>query len=174
MLVMLVWVGGFAIFYFAANIVYVRAKYGALKPSEGHDSDADFLIAYRLVGYMWWAQNSGRQLNEKALLNVMHEASEAQVFNVLTQLTAGNVIHKTQDAFWALSRDLSSMTMLELYRACPGMPGNWRNLSLHGDPWDEAIEPLLMEAADKVEAIWSVNLRELYSTAGPFISQQKD
>jgi len=76
-----------------------------------------FLLAYRLVGYLWKAQNQGKALSTENLLESMEGVTEPILAGQLALLFEAGLITRNEDRNWLLCRDLDTVSLLDLYQA---------------------------------------------------------
>ena len=76
-----------------------------------------FLFVYRLVGYLWKAQASGKAQSIEELLESLEGATEAVLAQELGLLYDAGIVTRDEAGNWLLSRDLASVRLLDLYRA---------------------------------------------------------
>ena len=77
----------------------------------------EFLLAYRLVGYLWKAQIRGQSLSVEELLELLEGSTETELATQLSLLFDAGIITRSESGTWLLCRDLDSVSLLELYRA---------------------------------------------------------
>ncbi len=116
------------IFLFWLYIVWVVVLLGASlaaslttfndrKVDWGWPEKWEFLLAYRLVGYLWKAQKTGESLPVEDLLMSLEGATEPGLANQLAILFGAGFVIRDESGNWLLSRDLHSISLLDLYRA---------------------------------------------------------
>jgi len=76
-----------------------------------------FLLAYRLVGYLWKAQTTGRALSIEELLKSLEGATEPGLATQLGLLFDAGFVTRSEAGSWLLCRDLDTVSLLDLYRA---------------------------------------------------------
>jgi len=76
-----------------------------------------FLLAYRLVGFLFRAQTEGRTLATEDLMALAEGATEAELVRLLMQFYDAGLVTRTEEGEWLLCRDLESVSLLDLYRA---------------------------------------------------------
>ena len=146
---------------------FTQALSGYREGREGTLSDPRnaMLLAVRLIGDFWRAQQSGRALGRKDLLEREPDAGEIAIQDALETLERINVIHRTDDGRWMLARDPASFTLMDLYREYPfvlaDVPDNVRDK----DAWNRALGGVLREAMDGVEHALSMPIREVFRDA---------
>jgi membrane protein len=77
----------------------------------------ELLLAYRMVGYLWKAQASGKSLSTEALLDLMQGVTETQMAYQLGLLFDAGMVARDESGSWLLCRDLNDISLLDLYRA---------------------------------------------------------
>jgi membrane protein len=77
----------------------------------------EFLLAYRLVGYLWKAQTTGRAMSIEALLVSLEGVTEPGLANQLGLLFEAGFVTRSETGNWLLSRDLDTVSLLDLYQA---------------------------------------------------------
>jgi membrane protein len=76
-----------------------------------------FLLAYRLLGYLWKAQLQGRALSIEKCLELLEGVTEPVLLEQLNLLLEAGYLTRTEDGDWLLCRDLDSVSLLNLYQA---------------------------------------------------------
>jgi membrane protein len=76
-----------------------------------------FLLAYRLVGYLWKAQLKGKALAMEDFLTSLEGSTEPGLANQLQLLYDAGFVTRNESGNWLLCRDLHSISLLDLYRA---------------------------------------------------------
>jgi membrane protein len=79
--------------------------------------ETELYLAFRLVGYLWQAQNSGRSVAMEQLLTHEPSHSETELEELLLRLSAARLVLRTEQGEWALARDLSDVSFLEFFWA---------------------------------------------------------
>ncbi len=72
-----------------------------------------FLLAYRLVGYLWKAQTEGKALSTEHLLESMEGVTEPILAGQLSVLFEAGLVTRNEDGSWLLCRDLDTVTLLD-------------------------------------------------------------
>jgi membrane protein len=83
----------------------------------GWPSRWGFLLAYRLVGYLWKSQNEGRSMPVEELLDKLEGSTETGLASQLSQLFDAGIVTRDETGSWLLCRDLDTVSLLDLYRA---------------------------------------------------------
>ena len=76
-----------------------------------------FLLAYRLVGYLWKAQLKGKALAMEDLLMSLEGSTEPGLANQLQLLYDAGFVTRNESGNWLLCRSLHGISLLDLYRA---------------------------------------------------------
>ena len=126
----------------------------------------DFLFAFRLIGHLWQAQKNGEVLDVQHLQLMEPELTEGHVLSILERLEQAKIIHRTWGGYWSLTRDVSELTLLQLYYCSPFVlpdsSGAWRGR----DPWNQALARLATEVGNNIDVVFAVSLKELYLSVG--------
>ena len=88
-----------------------------------------FLLAYRLVGHLWNAQKDGEAVASEELLKLLEGVTETELTAQLELLYEAGIAARNEDGNWLLSRDLESVSLLDLYKT-----------GLHFLPLEEKLE----------------------------------
>ena len=76
-----------------------------------------FLLSYRLVGHLWKAQQKGKTLPVERLLELLDGVTEPVLAGQLGSLFDAGLVTRSEDGDWLLSRDLDTVSLLDLYQA---------------------------------------------------------
>jgi membrane protein len=101
------------------EITYCLSAYRDTWVPDHAQGGMNLWLAYRILGVLWIAQEQGTSLSIERLLAVDVTHSEIEIEHLLLQLVKAKLILRTERGEWALARDLSKVSMLELYRAAP-------------------------------------------------------
>ncbi len=116
----------------------------------------DLLLAYRVLGYLWTAQQDGHGLEVETLLGREPGLSEAELEKLLLRLRKARLLVVTENDEWVLARDLHDLTLFDLYRSAR---------FVLPDP-ECGLEPELEDSLGKVEQdlqeVLRVPLAQLY------------
>lgn len=77
----------------------------------------EFLLAYRMLGLLWKAQVDGRSCSVEELLEQLEGATETGLVRQLGLLDKAGIVTRNESGNWLLSRDLDSVSLLQLYKA---------------------------------------------------------
>jgi membrane protein len=120
----------------------------------------ELLLAYRLLGHLWKAQQQGRTLSVEALSEAEPGVSSRVLQQLLEVFISAGVVTQDQQSNWLLARDLDHFTLMQLYRAGhfhlpvglePDLPGT--------SEWDDAFLELLRSGGPNLDQ----PLKSLYS-----------
>ena len=130
---------------------------------ESHE--VKFLLAIRLIGYMWQAQQEGKSLRVRDMLKQMPTVDEESLRDVLLTLKAANFVESTTERKWVLVRDLDEVSLFDLYQtgdfALPEPGGKWLRL----DSWSQRLGEVLVDIDRQIENDMSLSLKSLYRSA---------
>lgn len=88
------------------------------------------LLVYRVLGILWRAQERGASVPMERFITDEISHSEADLEHLLLKLSKAHLVLRTERGEWVLARDLSKVSLLELYLVGPFvLPAG-----LHGDP----------------------------------------
>lgn len=125
----------------------------------------EFVLLFRIVGYLWRAQRDGRVLQEHELQSLESDASDEQLQRLLNDLRVARIAGRDDRGGWMLLRDPSELTLLDLYRcglyvlpleARVGEPLTGR------DAWDRALLENLASLSEPVNEGLSRPLKPIY------------
>ncbi len=88
-------------------------------PSEYHLSQHPFISAFHILRVLYIASQQGKTVSEAQLHNEAVLRFEQTLETILSELENLSWIHRTEDEQWALSRDLDSITLWDLYYKLP-------------------------------------------------------
>ena len=124
-----------------------------------------FMVAYRVTGLLWQEQMLGKSMPSEAMLANMPHVSEEVLEEVLDCLSERQVIMQTHDTDWVLARDISEMTLYDLYETMavtlPGKEYRWADRH----PWDDELFSILDTVRGKLNNMMNIPLKQLYSEA---------
>ncbi len=86
---------------------------------ERHGQGLDLLLAYRLLSYLWSAQQAGESVSMDSLMTREPSHSEADLEELLLALENARLVLRTERGDWALARDLDRVSFLDLFRSGP-------------------------------------------------------
>jgi len=123
-----------------------------------------FLLAYRLVGYLWKAQHEGRSLPVEQLLESLDGVTEPVLIRQLGLLFDAGFVTRSEDGHWLLCRDLDTVSLLNLYQAGEFYLPVGEELEVpSSSEWDAAFFRSIKE--DKLNMQQS--LKEMYTQTAP-------
>ncbi len=141
----LVWI----VILLGASLAASLTTFNDRKVDWGWPAKWEFLLAYRLVGYLWKAQNTGKALAVEDLLMSLEGVTEPGLANQLGLLVDAGIVTRNESGNWLLCRDLHTISLLDLYRA--------------GEYYLPVSEPMEIPAKSEWDAAFfrSVSLGEL-------------
>ncbi|RLE21183.1 MAG: hypothetical protein DRJ50_09605 [Actinobacteria bacterium] len=122
----------------------------------------DFLLAYRLLRELWLAQQGGKALAAGRMAALLGHVPEERLERLLVQLEKADLVLLSEDGEWALARDLSRFTLLQLYRARPFVLPPPRMLARSGESSDQGLRRILDLLDEDMELNMQVPLADLY------------
>lgn len=127
---------------------------------EGHSSGAELLWAFRIVGHLWEAQRSGNSVSTRTLLAREPGLSEDMLLDLIETFSTARLIQRTAASTWILARDLSEVTLLDLYRLLPHSVQEVDTRT--GDTWNDALARVVRVVYGEVHRVMNVPLKNLY------------
>jgi len=109
----LVWI----VILLGASLAASLTTFNDRKVDWGWPKKWKFLLAFRMVGYLWKAQTRGEALSSEELLESLEGATEIGLVNQLGLLLEAGFVTRNENGNWLLCRDLESLRLLDLYRA---------------------------------------------------------
>jgi membrane protein len=150
---------GAEISYCLTHFAQIQAQEGK-KPTMGQCLLHDF----RTLGLIWQSQCRGQLHSSEQLRQNDTLLDEASLDDALTRLEAAELVHQTPNNEWALSKDMSSLTLADLYRAqhqaLPEIEPEW----LEQDPWYQALNEVVVNANNLTRTAQEIPLQPLYQT----------
>jgi len=132
----LVWI----VILLGASLAASLTTFNDRKVDWGWPTKWEFLLAYRLVGYLWKAQMEGRSLPVEELLVSLEGSTETELAGQLGLLFDAGVVARNETGSWLLCRDLDTVSLLDLYRAGKYyLPVNEKLEIPSKSEWDEAF-----------------------------------
>ena len=126
----------------------------------GDAADAELLWAFRVVGRLWEAQRSGNAVAIPRLLAQEPGLSEDMLLNLIAVFASAKLIQRTAEDAWVLVRDLSDVTLLDLYRL---LPHSVREVDARkGDAWNETLARVVVAIYTETHRVMDIPLKNLY------------
>jgi len=140
-----------------AELTYCLGIYRDSWSPEQSWNGEDLLLAYRVLGALWEAQDQGTALPMECLLAAEPSHSETELEHLLLQLAKARLVLRTERGEWALARDLERVSLLDLYRSGPFV------LPL-GQVGDAELAPVLTTLERGLRTALDVPLASLYQS----------
>lgn len=120
-----------------------------------------FVLLYRLVGRLWEAQKTGSSLEEGELLR-SEPATSQEILDLLENLRRADIVRRDEGGDWVLVRDLSQLSLTDLYRTGRYVwpRADARSLAGRDNRWSERLREAL-QGVD--EALGKLDNRALVS-----------
>jgi membrane protein len=123
----------------------------------------DFQMAFRLVGHFWAAQRDGHTLSHLQLLELERQASELQLLRLVDSMIEARILAADEDGNWMLNRDLSDLTLGELYALGDYfLPLGETDALPRESSVDDVYVDCLKSVHDSGQTTWNRPLRSLY------------
>jgi membrane protein len=134
--------------------------------------EVKFVLAVRMLGFMWHAQQSGNALKVRDMLKIMPTVDEENLRDVLLELNKSGFTAKTTEHQWLLAVDLDEVTLLDLYRSSsfslPEPRGRWTEL----DGWSQRLAEVLVDIDRQIDDDMDISLKSLFRTAAKASDEQ--
>ena len=140
----------------------------------GLDGRNDLVLVLRLLGQLWQAQRDGRTLATRRLVRRLGRISEEGLDHLLQELQTARLVLRTEEGEWGLARDLSEVTLMEVYRMRPFVlptPELLRNVS---DPAERRLGEVLQYVEKDLEEAFGVTLEMLLTGGGQPSLEESD
>lgn len=131
---------------------------------EGHDLPKldPFTHAICWLGYFWLVQQQGRGLTLQELIKMDQRNYQQEPEHQLTELLNAQLLQVTPDGHYLLCRDLSAMTVAELYQILPWKLPTSTQLHAYVGHWESALAMILANAEASVEKVLNIPVAKLY------------
>ena len=129
-----------------------------------HQSDSNFLYAYRLLGHLWKAQCDGRAMSHETIMHLEDWRDESRLLAVLEILLQARWVYRNDEDLWGVARDLEQSRLIDLYRLTSG---GLANLPEHTDVWSDNLYTLLAQLNSYNEDLMKLPLKRLYMKPQP-------
>lgn len=122
------------------------------------------VLAVRLIGDFWRAQQQGRGLTRQELVAREPDASDAAIGEAIEALERTRVVRRMEEGGWVLARDPSTYTLLDLYRGYPFVLADVPSRLQQRDAWNRTLSRTLGEAVAGAEAALDRPVRDLFES----------
>lgn len=131
---------------------------------EGHSLPKldPFTQAICWLGYFWLAQQQGRGLTLQELLKMDQRNYQQEPEQHITELLNVQLLKVTPDGHYILCRDLSAMTLAELYQILPWKLPSSSELKAYVGHWETNLATILTATEASVEAVLNIPVTKLY------------
>ena len=146
-----------------AEISYCLTHFNQIKAQGKRPTTGQCLLHdFRTLGLIWQSQRHGQLLPGEQLHQNDPLLDEASLDEALMRLEAAELIHQTPNNEWALSKDMSTLTLADLYRAqhqtLPEIEPEW----LERDPWYLALHEVVTNSNNITHTARETPLQPLY------------
>lgn len=126
---------------------------------------AKFILAVRLLGFMWKAQQQRTVLGIRDLLKIMPMVGEESLRSVLLDLEKAGFVVRTSEYQWVLVLDPDEVRLLDLYRSgsfnLPEPGGRW----VEFDSWSKRLSEVLVGINRQINSDMDISLKGLFRGA---------
>ena len=125
--------------------------------------DWTFLDAFQIVAVLWEAQTSGTQLSASQIRKSGIKIPHLLITQILDILKREHWVYRTGSGKWMLARDISELTLLDLYQALPRkLP---EKISDDANRWQQPLQGIINTHQGNLTEALSVNLGTLFRKA---------
>ncbi len=125
--------------------------------------DWTFLDAFQIIAVLWEAQTSGTQLSAFQIRKRGIKIPHLLITQVLEILKQENWVYRTTSGKWMLARDISELTLLDLYQALPRkLPAR---ISDESNRWQQPLQAVINTHQENLTDALSVKLATLFRQA---------
>jgi len=138
---------------------------GIFKDQGRHDvvgRGGEMLLAFRLLEKLWEGQRNGLSLSVKELPAQLGKVSEERLELVLGYLQEARLVLMTEEGKWALARDLSYVSLMDLYTAHDFTLPEAKLLEGLTETSDQSLAGLLGRLEKDMQGAMETSLESLY------------
>ena len=127
----------------------------------GKTRGQDLILAYRLLGHLYEAQQAGDRVRERDLLRLERPLGRDRLELMLERLGQAKLVHRTFDGGWALARDTGHLTLGEFIHSQPFVLPRPKDVT-GDDAWSKALAEFLRSAEQQSHETMETPLEQLY------------
>jgi len=122
--------------------------------------DWTFLDAFQTLAVLWQAQKRGEQLSTLQMRKRGVRIPHLLINQLLDILKRENWVYRTTSGKWILARDISELTLLDLYKVLPRkLPDR---ISNENNIWEQPLKDVIERQRSNREEALSINLGNLF------------
>lgn len=126
------------------------------------------LNAFRILGHLWQAQRHGKMLTLYELAKLESQSSDINIELLLNHLEKVHWIHRSDGGYYALTRDMHEMTVLDLYHAISGVllepiAHYQKETPAHDNLWNQALKQKLTQTKHSLDKTLNIPLVQLFN-----------
>ncbi len=122
---------------------------------------------FRLIGYIWQAQRQGHTLDTGNIIKSDKLLNEASLDMALARLEESGLVHQSTDNGWALTRDMSTLTLKDLYQTHERTPPTIEPAWLQSDAWYQAFGDAVTVSNELIKPALAMRLQPVYEKLLP-------
>jgi len=143
---------------FTASVGEWRSAGG--QPADRHDRAGPVLvIALQILAVLFEGSQAGGGIRRQQILKATSSGEEA-VTRIFLMLRKTGLVERTAVGDWILARDLSSVTLFQLYQTL-GLGFSEEDLKISGEGWRRTLSERLARAMEIQKSAGDITLREL-------------
>jgi membrane protein len=149
-----------------AEISYCLYHHQPERVTEDNSSGGERLLTdFHVVGRLWQAQLEGALPDEDTLRLQDPHLDKTDLESALIRLSESGLIHQTMEGHWALSRDASTLTLGDLFRAQENMVPELKPEWIGDDPLSQELEKALAHTNQLIDTALTLRLQPLFQAA---------
>ncbi len=162
--IFLIWIYvSWLVVLFGAEFAHALGSYKQSDISINMDTGMEFVLAVRIIGYLWQAQKQGEQMGRSDFLNIEKGIDELTLNKIMGKLEEAQIVAVSDRRKWLLCRDVERLTLLDLYRSnsysLPAILDKWAKK----DNWNIKLAEIISVVDKDIGTVFSKPIVTLYS-----------
>ena len=161
--VFLVWVYlSWTVILLGAELTYCLTHFQGSLDAAKTSSGQNLIHNFRVLGRLWHAQRAASPPTLDTIVAADASLDEASAAEALARLERAGLVHRTVNEQWALSKDMSVLTLADLLRAEALEIPEIQQTLVKDNLWDKALFQQFSNAAATSHEALGVKLQPLY------------